>query len=528
LLLSRRRAVRALSSSVIVPQQDGGLLSRLANPALLTDVGVVWGNNDAGNDHCFPVVNPAQPDQVIAFVPIQSDVGAYIDRASAALPAWRDGTTAAARGELLRAWSERLDEHKNDLATIMTMESGKPRRESLAEVAYARSFLDYYAAEAIRPQGFTVPTPFAAAAARGGAGGGGPRGQILVTQHAVGVTGLITPWNFPLAMITRKVGPALAAGCTAIIKPSELTPLTALALQALLPTTTTDHQHYGPIVQTITPDRQHTAQVGEMLCTHPQVRKLSFTGSTKVGRQLMQWSSATIQRLSLELGGNAPFIVCDDAELNLAVDAAIQSKFRNAGQTCVCADRFLVQTNIVDDFTSELCRRIQSELRLGPGWDEQCNLGPLITTNARQAVQAKVAAAVAAGATLRLGGNVRPDLGPNFYEPTVLTNVSPQSDLWQTETFGPVVAIHSFTTDEECIRLANDTTYGLAAYVCTQNLARALRFTQRYEQQYYSLCMDGWILLFRRPFFVAMCFSQLHPVFSSYSLYHATTGSNVV
>jgi succinate-semialdehyde dehydrogenase / glutarate-semialdehyde dehydrogenase len=459
------RAVRALSSTASL--QTDGLISKLSNPSLLAKIIDVQAGSLS-----FPVMNPAQTDQILAHVPIQSDITSYIERANDALPDWRDGTTAAARGDLLREWSVRIGSNANDLATIMTMESGKPLRESLGEIAYARSFLDYYAAEAVRPQGFTIPTPFVSTPGRQ------PRGQLLTTQHAVGVVGLITPWNFPLAMITRKVGPALAAGCTAIIKPSELTPLSAIALQALFPNPTTGRSS-SSIVQTITPDRQHTAQVGKILCTHPVVRKLSFTGSTVVGRQLMEWSSSTIQRLSLELGGNAPFIVCADADLEQAVRAAMASKFRNAGQTCVCADRFIVHDDILQDFVAELCRRIQLDLKMGPGLDETCNLGPLITTRAREVVEAKVRAAIADGAILRLGGKARPDLGTNFLEPTVLTNVSPESDIWKTETFGPVVAIQSFYTEEECIRIANDSNAGLAAYVCTKDLARSLRLTRR-------------------------------------------------
>lgn len=454
----RRGLAHALSTKT---QQPSVLLSKLSNPSLLSAVF----SKEIDDGKTFPVFNPAKSDQIIAHVGVTSDTEPFISRAANALPTWRDDTTASARADLLGEWSLRIRDNAEDFATIMTMESGKTLQESRGEVAYARSFLDYYAAEAVRPQGFAVPTPFVDPS-------GKPRGQIMTIQSAVGVTGLITPWNFPLAMIARKVAPALAAGCTAIVKPSELTPLSAIAMQSLLPTNV-------PIVQTMTPDRASTPQVGKSLCTRPSVRKLSFTGSTAVGRKLMEWSSSTIQRLSLELGGNAPFIVCDDADVEQAVAAAMGSKFRNAGQTCVCADRFLIHENILEPFVKELCQRIESTIRVGPGVDENCNMGPLITTAARESVEAKVKGAIEDGATLALGGNSRSDLGGNFYEPTVLTDVNVESDIWKTETFGPVVAIRSFTTEDECVRLANDSNVGLAAYVCTKDLSRSLRLTQR-------------------------------------------------
>ena len=355
----------------------------------------------------------------------------------------------------------------------MTLESGKPLAESQSEVQYGRSFLDYYAAEAVRPNGFLVPTPFTSTSC----GQEQPKGHIMALQQAVGVTALLTPWNFPLAMVTRKLGPALAAGCTAIVKPSELTPLTALAIHALA------RQAGIPkaVVQVITPNCPHTPAVGQELCTHPHVAKISFTGSTPVGRQLMQWSSGTIKRLSLELGGNAPFIVMDDADLEPAVTAAVASKFRNAGQTCVCSDRFLVQKGIHDDFVQAFQQRVQDTLSnsVGAGLDDKTAVGPLISRQAVETVHGKVQAAIQDGATCRLGGTPLPEIGPHFYAPTILTNVSTDSLIWTTETFGPVAAIRSFETEDEAVRLANDSRTGLAAYVCTRDLGRAFRMAQR-------------------------------------------------
>jgi succinate-semialdehyde dehydrogenase/glutarate-semialdehyde dehydrogenase len=353
----------------------------------------------------------------------------------------------------------------------MTLEAGKPLLESRSEVQYGRSFLDYYAAEAVRPNGFLVPSPFTSASS------GQPRGQIMALQQAVGVTAMLTPWNFPLAMLTRKIGPALAAGCTAVVKPSELTPLTALAvhqlaLQAGIP---------EAVVQVITPNRQHTPGVGQELCTHPHVAKISFTGSTPVGRQLMQWSSGTVKRLSLELGGNAPFVVFNDADLEQAVAAAVASKFRNAGQTCVCSDRFLVQAGIHDDFVHAFQQRVQDKLSkaVGAGLDDRAAMGPLITPQAVETVHGKVQAAIHDGAKCLLGGTTLPEIGPHFYAPTILTHVSTDSLIWTEETFGPVAAIRSFETEEEAVRIANDSRAGLASYVCTHDLGRAFRLAQQ-------------------------------------------------
>lgn len=361
-----------------------------------------------------------------------------------------------------------------DLATIMTLESGKPLKESMGEVKYAASFLDYFAAEAVRPTnaggGFLVPTPFAQAS-----DGTTPRGQVLARHQAVGLTAMITPWNFPSAMITRKVGPALAAGCTAVVKPAQLTPLSAIAMS-----TVASRAGIPPDVMSIlTCSSDDTPSVGSAFCANPLVKKISFTGSTEVGKWLMEHSAPTIKRLSLELGGNAPFVVFEDADIDQAATAAVASKFRNAGQTCVCADRFLVHSSVHDAFVKKFVERTQ-QLQVGPGIACGTTLGPLITPQAVDSVADKVRQTLDMGATCHVGGNRMEEFGPQFYEPTVLTNVPMDADIWKTESFGPVAAIRSFDTDEEALAVANDSPVGLAGYFCTNDLKRAFEFSQRY------------------------------------------------
>ena len=399
---------------------------------------------------------------------------------------WRNGTTAAHRAMLLSKWSRLLlttPDILDDLTLLMTMESGKPLTESRGELHYAASFLDYFAGEATRSTnaggGFLIPTPFTSTTT---ATSTSPRGQILARHEAVGVCALITPWNFPAAMMTRKVGPALAAGCTAILKPSELTPLTAIALCTLA------YRAGIPpnVLRIVTASPQKTPMVGRVLCQSPLVRKLSFTGSTHVGKGLLEQSASTVKRVSLELGGNAPFIVFDDANLDQATTAAISSKFRNAGQTCVCADRFLLHSSIYQEFLELLLTKTKQGPAhcVGPGIDPSTTMGPLISTQAVERVHAKVQQAMELGATLQLGGKILSHLGTHFYEPTILSDVPPEADLWKTETFGPVIAIRTFDTDDEALALAHDdqeeSAVGLAAYFCTQNLHRAFRMAERY------------------------------------------------
>ncbi|KAL3917114.1 MAG: hypothetical protein SGILL_004863, partial [Bacillariaceae sp.] len=382
-----------------------------------------------------------------------------------------------------------MHQNAQDLATIMTLESGKPLSESLGEVQYARSFLDYFAAEAVRSTsaggGFLVPTPFSKP---NDGGGGGPKGHILAVQQAVGVSALIAPWNFPLAMITRKVGPALAVGCTAVAKPSELTPLSAIALKNLadragipsgvfeLPSLILSPSLSVPIEKYSTADTDNTPAVGTEFSTNPIVKKISFTGSTRVGKLLMNQASDTVKRVSMELGGNAPFVVFADADIDQAVDAAMSSKFRNAGQTCVCADRFLVHSSVHDEFVAKLAQMVRS-LRVGPGIRPETQMGPLISSTGKETVAKKVAQALADGATLSEELALPDGLGPQFYPPTILTDVSPESDIWKTETFGPVAAIRSFDSEEEALEVANDCEVGLASYLCTNDLSRAFRFS---------------------------------------------------
>jgi len=287
---------------------------------------------------------------------------------------------------------------------------------------------------------------------------------------------MITPWNFPFAMITRKVGPALAAGCSVVLKPSELTPLTAIAVKRLAVRAGLPEN----VFQLVISDKESTPGVGKEFCTNPIVKKISFTGSTAVGKQLMKMSSDTVKRISLELGGNAAFIVFDDADLEQSIKAAIASKFRNAGQTCVCADRFIVHESVQEEFVSRLVEEV-AKFQVGPGMTQGTTMGPLITDTAVQNVKEKVDDAISGGADCVVGGSPIPELGPNFFEPTILRNVSPSSSIWKTETFGPVVAITSFRTEEEAVDLANDTTTGLASYFFSQDMNRIFRVGARLE-----------------------------------------------
>ena len=457
------RMASALSTTIVFPLS-------LNDPSLLGDANV-------DGDTTFDVINPASKDgaEVLAKVSLmdRSDANRLVQRSGNALESWRDGTTGTHRAGILSRWSNLIKENSEDLAAIMTYESGKPLVESRGEVSYATSFLDYYATEAVRPSsaggGFITPTTFVTPE-------GAPRGKILAVQEAVGVTAMITPWNFPAAMITRKVGPALAAGCTAILKPSELTPLTAIALYQL-------GRRAGipdGVFEIVTADRKSTPGVGEEFCTNPTVRKVSFTGSVTVGKEIMKQSAETVKKVSLELGGNAPFIVFDDTDIDLAVSAAISAKFRNAGQTCVCADRFLIHSSIEDKFCSKVIDRV-SQFTVGCGIDPSTTMGPLITATAAQNIKEKVDEAISEGAKCILGGSLLPNVGPNFFEPTILKDISPSSRIWKEETFGPVFAMISFDKEEEAIELANDSSLGLASYLCSKDLSRVFRVAGKLE-----------------------------------------------
>lgn len=416
-----------------------------------------WVEAETGNT--MPVHNPAS-GELLADVPVcgAAETRRAIEAAEAALPAWK-AKSAAERGRILRRWADLLIEHQDDLALLMTSEQGKPLAEARGEIAYAASFFEWFAEEGKRAYGDIIPSPQTDR-------------RLLVIKQAVGVCAAITPWNFPAAMITRKLGPAMAAGCTMVFKPAEQTPLTALALAAL------GEQAGVPpgVFNVVTGD---PVTIGGELTANPVVRKLSFTGSTEVGRLLMQQCAPTLKKLSLELGGNAPFIVFDDADLDAAVDGAMVSKYRNAGQTCVCANRFLVQAGIYDAFAAKLAEKVAS-LKVGNGLEEGINQGPLIDEAAVCKVETLVADAVSQGAKV-VGGGGRHELGGTFYKPTVLTGVLPQMRVAREEIFGPVAPLFRFEEEAEAIQMANDTEFGLAAYFYARDLGRVWRVSEALE-----------------------------------------------
>jgi len=381
-----------------------------------------------------------------------------IEAAERALPAWR-ARTGKERAQVLRRWFELMMAHQEDLARLMTAEQGKPLGESRGEIAYAASFLEWFGEEAKRVYGDTIP-------------GHARDKRILVLKQPIGVCAAITPWNFPAAMITRKVGPALAAGCTVVIKPASQTPLSALALCELA-----NRAGVPPgVVSCVTGS---ASEIGAELTGHPAVRKLSFTGSTEIGKLLTAACAGTMKKVSMELGGNAPFIVFDDADLDAAVKGALASKFRNAGQTCVCANRLLVQDGVYEAFTAKLSAAVAA-LQVGPGDAEGTALGPLIDAKAVAKVEEHVADALAQGARVVLGGR-RHALGGSFYEPTILTGVTAQMLVAREETFGPLAPLFRFHTEAEAIRLANDTEFGLAAYFYTRDVNRVWRVSEALE-----------------------------------------------
>ncbi len=406
-----------------------------------------------------PVYNPATGAS-IARVPNfgAAETKAAIKAAHRAFPGW-SGQLAKERSAILRRWFELQLQHAEELAQLMTAEQGKPLGEARGEVAYGASFAEFFAEEAKRVYGETIPTH-----KKGG--------RIIVHKQPAGVVGAITPWNFPFAMITRKVSPALAAGCTVVVKPAPDTPLTALALAALA-------QEAGipdGVLNVITGDAE---AIGKELTSNPLVRVITFTGSTRVGKILMEQSATTVKKVSLELGGNAPFIVFDDADLDKAVEGAIASKFRNMGQTCVCANRILVQDSVYETFAAMLAGRV-SKMKVGPGNKEGVVQGPLINEAGLKKVEAHVADALAKGAEAIAGGK-RHALGHTFFEPTVLINANAGMRLAAEETFGPVAPLFRFKEEEEAIRFANSTPYGLAAYFYSRDVSRVWRVTERLE-----------------------------------------------
>ena len=416
-----------------------------------------WVGADSGET--IVVTNPAS-GAAIASVPHCGAVETEraIIAAERALKTWRR-TTAAERSRILRRWFDLLLAHQEDLAQLMTAEQGKPLAEARGEIAYAAAYIEWYAEEAKRAYGEVIPSPFRDR-------------QIIVTREPVGVCAAITPWNFPSAMITRKVAPALAAGCTIVLKPAEQTPLSALALAELA-----ERAGVPPGVFSVITGE--ASKIGGVMTASPIVRKLSFTGSTPIGQLLMQQCAGTVKKLSLELGGNAPFIVFDDADLDDAVAGAIASKFRNAGQTCVCSNRLLVHDSVYDRFADKLLAAVAA-LKVGNGADPDVTQGPLIDEKAVVKVELLVADALAKGARTLCGGR-RHALGGTWFEPTVLADATPEMALARQEIFGPVAPLFRFASEDEAIAMANDTEFGLAAYFFSQNHARVWRVSGQLE-----------------------------------------------
>ncbi|WP_283130845.1 NAD-dependent succinate-semialdehyde dehydrogenase [Enterovibrio norvegicus] len=406
-------------------------------------------------DNTIAVTNPAD-QTLIGHVQAHSreEVEATILRARDAQKAWAR-TTAKQRAAILMRWYELLMENQEDLARIMTLEQGKPLAESRGEVAYGASFVQWFAEEGKRAYGETIPTPLVDR-------------RIMTIKQPVGVAAAITPWNFPIAMITRKAAPALAAGCSFVAKPAIQTPLSAyavveLARQAGLP---------DDLLAVVT--SEDAPMIGDVFCNSPHIQKISFTGSTNVGRILMKQSAESVKRVSMELGGNAPFIVFDDADIDLAVKGAITSKFRNAGQTCVCANRFYVHDAVYEEFVHKFSLAVD-ELTVGNGLDDDVVIGPLIDDNAKLKIKSLLDQALQQGATVSAGGD---DLGGQFFEPTVLTHVSHSMDIVQAEIFGPIAPVIRFSDDEELIEMANDTIYGLASYFYSKDINRIFKIAE--------------------------------------------------
>lgn len=410
------------------------------------------------DDGAIAVRNPAT-DAVIARVASHDPdaVAAIIDKADAARIEWAQ-RTAQQRATLLRAWHGLILAHADDLARIMTMEGGKPLAEAKGEVAYGAAYVEWFAEEGKRAYGEVIP-------------GFSPRSRVLTIRQPVGTCAAITPWNFPLAMITRKVAPALAAGCSIVVKPAEATPLTALALEALAREAGIPADLFRVVPSNT------SSKIGALFCSHPKVRKLSFTGSTRVGQILMAQAAQQVTRLSLELGGNAPFIVFDDADLDAAVEGAILSKYRNAGQTCVCANRLLVQDGVHDAFVEKLAARV-AQLQMGDGLDAGTTLGPLIDAREAARVAGLVNEAKAAGGAVRLGGT---GADGAFHPATILTGITQEMEIARDEIFGPVAPVIRFSDEADAIRIANDTVYGLAAYLYSRDIGRAWRVMEQLE-----------------------------------------------
>ena len=436
---------------------------QLNDPDLLRHQAYIDGQwCDASNGDVTEIFNPANGESLGSVPNIDgAQTRQAIEAAQAAQPAWR-AFTAKERAARLRKWYELMLANQEDLARIMTAEQGKPLTEARGEVLYAASFIEWFAEEAKRVYGDTIP-------------GHQPDKRLIVTKEPIGVTAAITPWNFPAAMITRKAGPALAAGCAMVLKPAPQTPFSALALAVLA-------ERAGipaGLFSVLPADAERSREVGAELCANPIVRKLSFTGSTGVGIKLMEQCAPTLKKLSLELGGNAPFIVFEDADLDAAVEGALVAKYRNAGQTCVCANRLYVHEAVYDAFAEKLAAAV-AKLRVGPGDEAGVVIGPLIDGNAVAKVQAHLADALEKGAKVLQGGKAH-ELGGHFFEPTVITGVTADMRVAREETFGPLAPLFRFSDEAEVVRQANDTEFGLAGYFYTRDLGRTFRVAEALE-----------------------------------------------
>ena len=432
----------------------------LKNNELLRSTNLIGGKWVAADDAAtLTVVNPGT-GAVLGEVPRcgAAETRRAIEAADAAWPAWR-ALTARRRAQLLQAWFKLILDNTDDLAQLVTAEGGKPLAEAKGEVIYGASFVEWFAEEAKRTYGESIPSPIADK-------------RLLVIKQPIGVCAAITPWNFPLAMITRKVAPALAAGCPVVVKPAEATPLTALALAVLA-----EQAGFPPGVFNVVTG--NPADVGGELTSSPIVRKLSFTGSTGVGRLLMAQCAPTVKKVSLELGGNAPFIVFDDADVDAAVSGALTAKYRNNGQTCVCVNRFLIQSGIYEEFAAKFAAKV-AEMKVGVGTEAGVTLGPLINAAGLRKVETHVSDAVGKGARVICGGKPHA-LGGNFFEPTVLADVTSDMKVAREETFGPLAALFRFETEEQAVAMANDTEFGLAAYFYTGDMGRCWRLGEALE-----------------------------------------------
>jgi len=433
---------------------------QLSNQELLKTQAYIngqWVASDDGNT--FEVSDPATGATIAEVASCgTAETRRAIDAAEAAMIDWRQRTVKE-RSTILRKWFDLMIAAQEDLAQILTAEQGKPLAEARGEIAYGASYIEWFSEEAKRIYGDTIPAP------------SGDK-RVVVIKQPVGVVACITPWNFPNAMLTRKIAPALAAGCTVVCKPANATPLSAFAFAELA-------ERAGVPAGVINIVAGRTSEIGKEMTSNPKVRKLTFTGSTPVGKQLMAECAATVKRTSMELGGNAPFIVFDDADIDAAVAGAMISKFRNAGQTCVCANRILVQEGIYDEFAERLAAAA-AKLTLGSGTDDGVTVGPLINEGAANDVMAFIDDAVAKGANVSLGGG-RSDLGPGFVEPTVLTNVNDSMRVFKEEIFGPIAPLFKFTTEDEAIAMANDTEFGLACYFYSRDVGRIWRVGEGLE-----------------------------------------------